>query len=984
MSTVKHWSEVLELRPEVVARRGHTEGLQMSLYDAVYQTTDVPYRSATYWADITEPTVKLVEFMAEIAGHLAGVGEAGHFFSSGPRLYHLDQGMGGGKSHALVGLWHLARHPEEFFRSDVGSQVRAVAEQRAGAPVHVNDARVVVLSADHFSPGVARPEFGPAINLHQRFLWALFDGDRNLYDRHVAAGTDKAALKDAIAAVDRPVLILLDEVMDYALALADPEQRATMEGELAFLNALTGSVPELDRVAMVVVMIRSDLDEAGYDERAAGFREYLAARLARNGTTVSVNEPGDFGNIIRRRVFSRPDADLPIDEIAQAWADSASSAWREHMFDKLPGARQLAGFSNRLERSYPFHPDLLDLVEHDWIQHTGFQRVRSTVETFAASAYWWATERAAGRWAPELIGVGDIPLHAAADEVLSSGLLHGQERQVVGMRQVAEKDITTADRTGGQAVLVDQRITDGRPWAAVQPHPAVRLATALWMYSVAVRAQGKRGATKAELLASLYVPDDRFNLGDAEEVFNALTDDEDERGLGALDVIAGTGGGTPNRYALATQLNKRMFHRNALARTTPELSYQLVWDRIRALASAGSGFNSVITIERPTNPSATLVDILGDVDQRRSNRLVVLDPRRWTLLNGRDSTPRADIEAMLGIGPNALSVDWAASAVVACVNTQRRDTMVKRARAAYAWQLARDEADPSLEIHAEMADEARKALGDLDKEVRRSFQHYAHLVRTDAGIRVHFLKFEDDTKSAITGNDVWAHLATSGDAVLPAAPLAGGYLHKLLDLTTRNYSLSEVTEKFWRDPTFPLIPSDSIARRAIFDALRPDDDGIAWELVTAGGEPLVVRSPDELALNASNQFLRIALPASPEPQPEPTGGGPTPRPTGPVGGSGGGVTPAGGGTDGPTNTGPTVYKVHELVLANKSLTDRDAREKLFQLLSELADVIDPSSGKDVQVATIRLEINAAAGSLDNAAEKAREAGGIWDAHDEDF
>src|SRR5437762_3427810 len=129
MSTVKHWADVLKLRPEVIARRGHAEGLQMSLYEAVYQTTDVPYRDAAYWCDITEPTTKLVEFMAEIARHLARPGADGRP-RSGTSLYHLNQGMGGGKSHALVGLWHLARHPEEFFRSDIGTEVRHVAETR--------------------------------------------------------------------------------------------------------------------------------------------------------------------------------------------------------------------------------------------------------------------------------------------------------------------------------------------------------------------------------------------------------------------------------------------------------------------------------------------------------------------------------------------------------------------------------------------------------------------------------------------------------------------------------------------------------------------------------------------------------------------------------------------------------------------------------------------------------------------------------------
>ena len=977
MSTVKHWADVLKLRPEVIARRGHAEGLQMSLYEAVYQTTDVPYRDAAYWCDITEPTTKLVEFMAEIARHLARPGADGRP-RSGTSLYHLNQGMGGGKSHALVGLWHLARHPEEFFRSDIGTEVRHVAETRSGGSVEIANVRVVVLSADHFSPGTARPEFGPAVNLHQRFLWSLFAGDRALYDHHVGAGTDKAAIKDAIRAAGRPVLILLDEVMDYALALASPAYQDSMQAELAFLNALCGSVNELKQTAMVVVMIRSDLDEAGYGERASEFREYLADRLARNGTTKSVNEPGDFGAIIQRRVFSRPTANLPTAELAQAWTEAASTAWREHVFDKLPGARHLGGFASRLERSYPFHPDLLDLIEHDWTQHTSFQQVRSTVEVFAASAYWWVTEREAGRWAPELIGVGDIPLHTAADDVLSSGLLHDNERQVVGMRQVAEKDITSADRTSGQAVSVDRRITDGRNWASIQPQPGVRLATALWMYSIAVRAQGKRGATKAELLAVLYIPDERFTLGDAEEAFNALTDDEDERGLGALDVIAGTGGGSPNRYALVTSLNKRMFQRHALARTTPELSYGLVWERVGKLASTGSGFSSAVPIERPSNPHATLVDIFGDVDQRRSNRLVVLDPRRWTVLDGRDSTARTDIEAMLGMGPNAMNVDWAASVVVACVNAQRRDAVVKRARTAYAWQLATSEVHPESDLRTDMADETRRALSQLDTEIRRSFQYYAHLVRDTSGVKVHLAKFDDDTKSSLTGQDVWADLAGSGDAVLPATGLAGSYLHQLLDLTARNYTLSEIVEKFWRDPAFPLIPSNGVARRAIFDAFNPDDDGVAWELVTATGEPLAVTSPEQLLLNSSAQYLRLA---QPQPDiihtPAPTGGGAQPSP--PTGGSAPGPEPSpGGGAD------STIYMVHEITLSHRSLTDRDTREKLMQLFSELADVIDPTSGKDVQVATIKIELNAAAGALDGAERKARAVGATWAAHDEDF
>ena len=43
----------------------------------------------------------LVGFLARVARRLGGTGES-------IALFHLDQGMGGGKSHALVGLYHMA------------------------------------------------------------------------------------------------------------------------------------------------------------------------------------------------------------------------------------------------------------------------------------------------------------------------------------------------------------------------------------------------------------------------------------------------------------------------------------------------------------------------------------------------------------------------------------------------------------------------------------------------------------------------------------------------------------------------------------------------------------------------------------------------------------------------------------------------------------------------------------------------------------
>jgi hypothetical protein len=107
-------------------------------------------------------------------------------------------------------------------------------------------------------------------------------------------------------------LILLDELMDYALGLSNAGVIDTMPGEQVFLNALMDASDDVVGVVFVVVMIRSELDPEGYTPAAENFREYIARRLNRNGTTVAVTETGDFAAIIRRRIFEQSKVKLPV------------------------------------------------------------------------------------------------------------------------------------------------------------------------------------------------------------------------------------------------------------------------------------------------------------------------------------------------------------------------------------------------------------------------------------------------------------------------------------------------------------------------------------------------------------------------------------------------------------------------------------------------------------------------------------------------
>jgi hypothetical protein len=869
-----NWTDVLKLRPEVIAADGGVGDLQMSLHRAVYQTAKVPYQDVGYYGDITQPTPNLVGFFARVARRLSGSGES-------VALYHLDQGMGGGKSHALVGLYHMVANPKGFFATHIGKDV-LVEAQAGGATIGFDSAAVVTLTADYFSPGKATETFGPAVNLFERFLWSLFDGDRTRYDAAVSQGANKATIQHALNSVGHPVLILLDELMDYAMDLSSVETVGTMPAEQSFLNALMDACDDVPHVAFVLVMIRSDLDREGYTPLAQDFREYLAARINRNGATIAVTETGDFSAIIRRRIFEQASFDNAAAAVATNFrkAVEADAAWNQHVFDKLGSGKTLATLGDRIAETYPFHPDLMDLVQNEWGKTQGFQRVRSTVSIFALAALHWSSSAADNSWVPTLIGVGDLPLGGVKshgkvgqarclEALLNSGLLLGNDRAIQGYRAVATTDITAADSKSGQAVELDRKLSSSLVDAG-QPSPAVRMATALFNYSLVARSQGRRGATKAELMASLLLPANGAisSFSAVEEVFTALAGGD---GLGALEVNRPSSN-LPERYWLTIKQTLRMFFNSAKNQIGEDEAFALVWETAQDLASKGQ-FAAVHSVPGPVG-TQTLSQVAGGFDSDE-NRLLLLDPRYWALLNGEDSPTRDDIRRILGVGKGALVVDNAASCVITAVNTYQRRYAVQAARDVRTWKLVAEQVIEGAE-QDEVAAELVKARETLKEAVRKAFRHYAYLTRKGDQLDVVFARFDDDKQTTLSGNDVWGALVLASRAVGeffdPTAkvrkrkPLAEEYLAILLAGFDRHLTLRDVVSSFYKNPRFPMVPTLDDIRGAIFKMLQPPDHAGpgtgGWELVGSDNSPIQVVNAQEIAINSLHQQIRKRRPPS--------------------------------------------------------------------------------------------------------------------------
>ena len=197
--------------------------------------------------------------------------------------------------------------------------------------------QVVVLACDNMTAGKGVAAYdGPARTLYERFLWRLFGGDNALYLRYKDFNGDKSKIVEALTAIGRPVLILVDEIMDYIRQLSDTEHADLAVRDMAFLRALLDSVNDVPHVAAVVVMIASEKDNMDLDGAGQQRRNELDALLIRNGETATINDNTDFAAILQRRLFERTAPAEVLAATARTFTTQMTGPWRDKVFNAVP------------------------------------------------------------------------------------------------------------------------------------------------------------------------------------------------------------------------------------------------------------------------------------------------------------------------------------------------------------------------------------------------------------------------------------------------------------------------------------------------------------------------------------------------------------------------------------------------------------------------------------------------------------------------
>jgi hypothetical protein len=863
---VTPWWKALKIRNEILDASGQIDDVQMSLFRAVYASgaDRPPYSDAGYYAEITYPGERLIDLLAEIAVRIGG----GSDYLKARAVTRLDQGMGGGKSHACIGAYHLAADPGVFLGTHLGQLVanRAKAKTGQALPSDLNHPHVVVLPCDNMTPGAPVKEHdGPAVNLYERFLWRLFSKDYVLFERYQQFWSDKSKIAEAIKAVHHPVLIIIDEIVDYIGNGLEGASRPDLAAQdMAFLRALLDVANDVPNVALLTVMIASDADKTALPSPAARERrDDLDALLSKNGLPATVTEVADFASILRRRLFDSDPASEVLAATATAFRRSLEDkSWAKNVWDPI-FADWRRRWDEEVGACYPFHPMLMTMAKEEWSKVTGFQRVRSTIRIFAATVFALQQRGKAGEWVPALIGPGDLPLSDSAvrEALLGSGLAE-DERTISNYRSLAEIEIVNNDGTGGTARQQDLQ-REHVMWSAANPRASERAATYVFLASIVgtLRPGRGRGASALEVKAATSVPDLAYTVTDADEVVDSLMNPD--RGMSAIEVIPGQGNNKPARYFLSTRLTHRMLVNNIRRTITESERDEVIASTAQRLSNSGP-FRDLQFVDADMKRTAADVLATAGFDTAYMTRLIVLDPTQFSLRNGaEDETLDALTIAMgLGSGTSQIPVQWASSAAYAVINTQRRALTRNMAVEYLARQkaLAAPEVQKDAELKLAGTKELAEAKSKFEGHLKRAYQHVVYLAQPDPdGERLlQEVTFDDEHSSALDGTIVWKALAERDKVFDDGEFTARALIHNLRE-GDYGKTLSDIRAAFYSAPRLPLLYNgDRDLQQAIYDAVT---NGLVV-IVDGSGQAVAVTAASHV--NLSSTGLRLAKPQPPQ------------------------------------------------------------------------------------------------------------------------
>ena len=391
---MKPWYQVVTLRREVREGRSFSpDEFAIALEQVIARTAPEDYRDPQQFFSRTCFTDAMTTHTGMVLRRLAG-----RTGNTDPVLTLLTQ-FGGGKTHTLTALYHLAK------AGKTASDYPGIPELLAKASLRVVPrAAVGVFVGSAWDPGEGRE--APWIDVARQVA-----GDKGVAALGPAAKTvppGTEALGRVLAEAQAPALFLFDEVLNFV-----NRHRALAEPFYAFIQNLTVAVTGTTRAAAVISLPRSQVEMTDWDR---GWQEKITKVVRRVARDLIINDESEISEVVRRRLFENLGSTRIRGSVARRYAE-----WCFERRAQLPPewmavdtttteAKAREFLRRRFAACYPFHPATLMVFQRKWRTLPQFQQTRGALAMLAQWISLAAKEHFTRARTEPLITLGSAPL----------------------------------------------------------------------------------------------------------------------------------------------------------------------------------------------------------------------------------------------------------------------------------------------------------------------------------------------------------------------------------------------------------------------------------------------------------------------------------------------------------------------------------------------------------------------------------------------
>lgn len=305
-----------------------------NLWEVYHKTGPTEYHNSEEFFKKTYLTRELGNLLNIVKNRINGEG--------GDPVIQLQTPFGGGKTHTLIALFHKA------------------SEWKA---------KPIVIVGEELNTGASIVDFDTPWGIMEKQL----TGKITEFTGQIPPGGDQIR---KLLEKYSPVIILMDEMIPYlnkcdAMKVQDKNFASLV---LDFIQLLTNVVSSIPNISFILTTTPSNPNDKS--QRGAEIVSQIQNAIGRVDVGRSPVQEEEISFIIRKRLFSKinePEAKKVVDSFID-YAEKNSI---------FPVETEKSEYKKRFIASYPFLPEVIDVLYHRWGSFPNFQRTRGVLRLLA-------------------------------------------------------------------------------------------------------------------------------------------------------------------------------------------------------------------------------------------------------------------------------------------------------------------------------------------------------------------------------------------------------------------------------------------------------------------------------------------------------------------------------------------------------------------------------------------------------------------------